>query len=220
MLLPFIGRGQVVVAHLLNGNVNDALGTYNGTATNVTYKNGILNQAGYFAGNGSDVFATLTDLVPTAEGQTMTLSYWLNSDNDQVNVYNTPVTLRNSFNHNFDHAVPEFKGAMTFKSGTSYYNNTGPVTISKNVWHYIVVTYDGTYLIGYMDGVNVGSNTNIGSKTRAGAYNNYIGCGINGSGVKEAYFTGKIDEVIVSKESWSQVKTKTMLSYYKGFYGQ
>ena len=63
-----------LIAHYkLDGNANDALGKYNGTASNVTWVDGKLGKAGSFNGSTSYIETQLS----TAAHNLLSVSFWI-----------------------------------------------------------------------------------------------------------------------------------------------
>jgi len=99
-------------------------------------------------------------------------------------------------------------------------NSSISATITPNEWHHVAVTYDGTTMIGYVDGVQQASTTQTAklSKTlfTVGARANHS----QGGGQAITYpFPGKINDVRLYDECLSpkQIKelSKCLIAHYK-----
>jgi hypothetical protein len=81
--------------------------------------------------------------------------------------------------------------------GTNYQQALGTTTITDSAWHFVVGTWDGSYLRIYVDGVD--DNTPV-SWANAPAYaaTNYVrvGCS-NATGTNRDFFTGSLDDVFL-----------------------
>ena len=76
--------------------------------------------------------------------------------------------------------------------------STASGAIAANTWYYVTMTYDGSYVKAYENGVQQYAHAN----TRTVFYENLpfaVGANNNTSGGFEEYFSGAIDEVRVSK---------------------
>src|SRR3989475_7335835 len=98
-------------------------------------------------------------------------------------------------------------------SGTDYFLQSTS-TYSDNNWHYAVVTYDGSNVRLYIDGLQVAGRTfAITPPDTGGTQPLRIGANSRGN---DNYFTGAIDEVRV----WSSAFTATNVAnqYYSGIF--
>ncbi len=85
--------------------------------------------------------------------------------------------------------------------------------ISKNAWHHLAATYDGTTLNAYKDGSPADAQTLSGGYTAAG-----IGMIIGkASWANIGYFNGTIDEVRIYNRTLSPPE---VLEHYRGGYGR
>lgn len=70
----FFGDGSNITTYLFSNNANDARGTYNGNASNITYSLGALDNCANFNGVNSTITTTLT---PTNFGTRNSVSLWI-----------------------------------------------------------------------------------------------------------------------------------------------
>jgi hypothetical protein len=158
---------------------------------------------GAVALDGNDAYSAVdhTDFKPTGN---FTVGCWAKSST-QANVY-----LFESFSLNTNFAgfwlqAIATTGVVRFLSGkntgttsnTDYKIATGTTNIFDGNWHFIVGTWDGSYLRLYVDGkLDVAAV----AWTNAPAYaaTNYvrIGCG-NNSGTNISFLTGSVDDVFL-----------------------
>jgi PKD-like domain/Concanavalin A-like lectin/glucanases superfamily/FG-GAP-like repeat/IPT/TIG domain/Secretion system C-terminal sorting domain len=107
----------------------------------------------------------------------------------------------------------------TYRNGTWGFT-TFNVTHLTPGWHHFAVTYDGSVITGYADGVPVGYN-NAGATYPIGyTYSNsfMIGCDVGtGSASTGSYFNGMIDEVRV----WNTAQSQFLINSnsFKSLYG-
>ena len=59
-------------------------------------------------------------------------------------------------------SAEKIKGGFETSSGTDYFV-TSPASYSDNKWHYAVVTYGGSTVILYIDGVQVATKSTSGA---------------------------------------------------------
>ena len=189
-----------LVAHYkLDGNANDAFGKYNGTASNVTWVDGKLGQAGSF--NGSARVNTTTWLDNIKSG--MSWSAW---------VYKT--SNLNSYNMFMGQYLPYFAfmstGTFYFSphiNGTQYVIQS-PTTYPLNTWHHAVATYDGTTVKLYVNGVLQAQSVLPGTLTTNTGDTFGIG---DGRGNASWYpFVGLIDDVRIYDHALSEREVRDL----------
>ncbi|MDO8498938.1 MAG: LamG domain-containing protein [bacterium] len=75
-------------------------------------------------------------------------------------------------------------------------SGAGPAIYNQSIWHYVTMVLSNKTLTLYVDGINVGSNTNasLGSIDTGSALTNYIGAGKSAAGAIASFFNGFIDE--------------------------
>jgi len=94
----------------------------------------------------------------------ITLEVWMIPDVAQSGDIVAQPAGKYCYQLNYDHETPDFQGSFAIKSGSTWYNSDGPLSISNGVLHQFVGTYDGTHLKTFLDGIEKLSN-NIGSVT-------------------------------------------------------
>jgi Concanavalin A-like lectin/glucanases superfamily len=102
-------------------------------------------------------------------------------------------------------SAEQVKGGFESSSGTDFYV-TSPNSYSDNQWHYAVVTYGGSTVILYIDGVQVGSKSTSGaSPDSSGTQPVRIGANSRVTPPTSNFFIGNVDEVRV----WNDDLTAT-----------
>jgi phosphatidylserine/phosphatidylglycerophosphate/cardiolipin synthase-like enzyme len=95
-------------------------------------------------------------------------------------------------------------GGFETSSGNDWFV-TSPNTYNDGAWHYVVVTFDGSTVRMYVEGIQVGSKSTGSTPDSSGTQPFRIG--VNSRGVNN-YFTGEIDETRV----WSRAVSSTEVS--------
>lgn len=205
-----VGENDTLV-YDFSGNGNN--GTCSGASCPTFTTSGKLNGAFTFDGNSDYVNVsndTSLDLV------NFTVATWIKSNIDQDGTDRVIVSHGVNYILQFDHSNVDFQGAVAFRvGGSTWYNSDGPVTISKDTWHYAVGVYDGTFLRFYLDGIEA-TNRNIGSVTSETGNDLHIGSDL---GLTQ-YFNGTIDEVAIWNRSLSASEIKTIYNRQSKYYGQ
>jgi len=94
-------------------------------------------------------------------------------------------------------SAEKIKGGFETSSGTDYFV-TSPASYSDNKWHYAVVTYGGSTVILYIDGVQVASKSTSGaSPDSSGAKPVRVAANSRVTPPTTNFFIGGIDEVRV-----------------------
>lgn len=165
-----------------NGNANDLTGVYNGTATNVTYSAGKFGRCAVF--NGSTSFVNTNYTLPT--NSQATISFWhkntslatsqtLYADNTTVSTVTARCQLR----------LYQSKFTVHVSNGSSEYEvaniaATAADKLDDGSFHHIAMTYNGTSVKLYVDGIleaNLTSTVAFGTAGSGamnfGRYGNY-----------------------------------------------
>jgi Concanavalin A-like lectin/glucanases superfamily/K319L-like, PKD domain/Bacterial Ig domain len=100
-------------------------------------------------------------------------------------------------------SAEEIRGGFETSSGKPVYA-TSPLSYSDGKWHYAVVTFDGSTLNLYVDGVQVDTQSASGNPANGGSEPVRVGANSNNP---SDYFVGSVDEVRVWKTAltYSQV---------------
>jgi len=186
-----------------SGNAADSVGSNTGTNTNVTYAAGKINNGAVFNGTNAKLITGVTGF-PTIQGN-KTVSLWFNSSSitttqqDSIfGLFDNASSPSNSYQIVMDNATGGSKIKVT-KWGGAVVADSG-FTPTVSTWYHLVVTYDGTNTIIYINGdLKVTSNTAVQSGTSASCV-----MGIYPGGTVE-WYNGIIDEVGI----WSRALSST-----------
>jgi len=97
-------------------------------------------------------------------------------------------------------SAQKIKGGFESSAGTDYYT-TSPNSYNDNQWHYAVVTYGGSTVILYIDGVQVASKSTSGaSPDSAGTKPVRVAANSRTTPPTSNFFIGEVDEVRVWKD--------------------
>ena len=187
---PTIFGGPAIAVYKFEDNANDVTGTYNATATNVTYSSsGKFNKAAEFNGSSSKINLPNNPIGTNLKGS---VSLWVSGSSltntaTSVNMifYNTnPYIALDTYDSNLRLTVKDSSSSNTTISyATSNFNATD--------WYHIAYVFNGTSSTFelFVNGSSVGTATAPSSTT------NVASAGYIGHGGNYQYFTGKIDQV-------------------------
>jgi hypothetical protein len=97
-------------------------------------------------------------------------------------------------------SAQKVKGGFESSAGTDYYT-TSPNSYNDNQWHYAVVTYGGSTVILYIDGVQVASkSTSSALPDSAGTKPVRVGANSRTTPPTSNFFVGQVDEIRVWKD--------------------
>lgn len=97
--------------------------------------------------------------IPYTENPTSwTVAVWVKSPASPTTGLATgPVHRNKTFQINWNHPDPNFRGSVALKAGQWYSASFGP--LAADTWYHLVATYDGDTLKAYRNGVLVSTNT-------------------------------------------------------------
>ena len=186
-----------------NDTSNDTCGTYNGTANNITYVNGVFNKAASF--NGSSSYIDTNYTLPAVA--TISFSLW----------FKTTTTGSQMFLFgDFDSSGGNSSGRVSLSiessnnfgirtgDGSSYFtdNTTASASSYQNGnWHHAVLTANGTALKLYIDGSLLASITSSVAVGTAGAQSTTLG---RLGDYSSSYFNGQLDQVRIFTSTLTQ----------------
>ena len=218
-LPSYVPTASLVAYYPFNGNANDASGNNNnGTvngATLTTDKSGNLNSAYSFT--GTETITGNCSNYP-ALNSSRTISLWYNANNitsaaTQLMGYGGGTCgeswIMNFNNYDIPSGRYEVQGhCLAFR------NHTASPTPLNNTWHNIVVSYDGSVLRFYNDGVLVKTSTSTSLNTIVNAKIFCIGKQVYSDGLT-AYidaawpgFSGKLDDIGI----WNRALTQSEIT--------
>lgn len=201
---------NVVSSYNFEGNSNDAVGGNNGTDTAISYSigNGKVKQGAGFNGSSSKITLPTTSF-PSGAGN-RTLSLWFNpaaqpSLNTAMTLFCYGVETNNlGFIINYEDISGVKK--VTFDNyGTPLQTSQ---TLSNSTFYNVIVTYDGTTITVYVNGVSIASAARtLNTTATAGRVGCFYDAGANNK------TNGAIDEVNL----WSRVLSGAeILQIYNG----
>lgn len=213
---PF-GDSSGLALYKLNGNANDESGNYNGTATDVTYGTGEFGQAAVFNGSTSAINTTYTPTV--ANLRTVSLWFKGGTQSSYNNLFSVgPYGLSNNYwwAYAFLLADGRVSGGYGASNGGSVYAQATNGTYDDNLWHHLVITFNGVYGTGssinmYLDNVLITTtpdttfNTTISSVT--GTFR--LGHVVQNAGNSQI-LDGSIDQVRVFNKELSAGEVTTL----------
>ena len=200
---------QEVARYLLNDDVTDDLGNYNGTATSITYTTGKYGKSAVFNGTSSKITTGYTDN-PSA----FSVSGWIKHTSSTFTGkyhylagkgYYTNSSTNNYWQLvNYSSSYPEFR----VRSGGTSVAATSSVAMTLDYWHHLVGTCDSAgNLKIYLDGTLVGSAS--GAPSRSMSQGMIIGSYLDGT----TYFhEGEIDQVRVFDYALGQEAVNSLYS--------
>ena len=207
----------------LNGNSTDFSGNGNhSTDTAITYPQGRFGQAAKFNGSTSKI-VNATDLGIT--GGPITMSAWIKLG---AEISSSLYTVMYQFDTGNEVG---YKIVYNYNAGTrqlafwrirqnqAFTGPTYNVALGTSNFYNVVLTYDGTNVIGFFNGSSIGVVADSGNGT-ASALPDQFSIGTVESGAE--FFNGLIDEVIIESRAWTakEVETyyrKSVLNYKKGW---
>jgi hypothetical protein len=187
----FFNDDSTLATYKLDGDAGDDSGNgNNGVASNVTYAAGEFDDAAVFNGSSSGIQTGIQQGT-----NPFTWSAWLKPDNITTNqyaigVYNSAAGA-NSSQYFFKLLSSNF--VIGAYNNASYEFST-PATLG--VWSHLVLTYDGTGIVGYLNGNALGAKINIPALI-LGTKQTLLG-GIQGAGndvPSQGWYDGSIDQV-------------------------
>jgi len=181
-----------------SGNANDESGNgHNGTvngATLTTDRFGNANSAYSFDGTNDYIYITNSTLV---SGNALTVSVWAKTDTPQQ--YGCLVITGNQNDYGIGYYpgdTASFGVVFTYGSGGTF-NCTNQNFIS-NGWNHYILTFNGSILKGYINGVLSGSmnlSGSIGTTPQADYLS--FGCYMLNGNPYSSFFKGSLDDILI-----------------------
>lgn len=168
-----------------SGNAADASGngktlTNNGTTA---FASALINNGASFGSTNTTKYFSRSDSSGWSDGA-FSISLWVKLSTDVQNgtysqqtfgfaslkTTNQYAEIRYEWNGGTPHLW--FQRQRAGFAGTNFYYN---VTLGTSSWHHIVFTYDGTNLVGYLDGVSVTTATDTNTGGSGGTASTRVG---------------------------------------------
>lgn len=188
----------LTASYSLDGNATKNVGTYDGTATNVTYTTGsISGQCGYFNGTGKISITDSSDYTTSTSDFALSIRVKRNLSGTREAFHGQTNSSGQDPSISF---ILEFQTANTIRflgviSTGVYAIVTSASTITDTNWHNIVVQRNGTSLELYIDGVLNATATGqftSGQSLQDSTQNMGIG---NAGALASLFLTGYIQDV-------------------------
>ena len=186
---PTIFGGPAKAVYKFEDNANDVTGTYNATATNVSYVTGYFNKAAEFNGSSSKVDLPNNPISTNLVGS---VSLWVSGSS----LTNTATSVKNILYNRYPYVgLDTYDGnlRLTIKDSGSSNTTISYATSNFNATDFYHIAYvlngtSSTFEL-FVNGSSVGTATAPSSTYNSGA-TGYLG---HGGGYQ--YFNGKIDQV-------------------------
>jgi hypothetical protein len=191
------------------GNAQDAVGPNNGALMNGTgFTSGKVGLA--FAFNGVNQFVQVPDAPSLDPTNSLTMEMWVNvtgySSNDGVVIVgkDNPYAVRQ-----YLLSLGNVSGQWVFRphvgvpGGLRYFNGTMPIQL--NTWYHVAMTYDGSSLKLFVNGILDGS-LNVTGPIVTSAEPLLIGGSVPGPW----YFNGSVDELTLYNRALSQAEIQAI----------
>ena len=216
--LDVFGDSSCLALYQLDGNANDKSGNYNGTASNVTYAQGYINDAGVFNGSSSIIALHSTAFKLT----TYSFSGWIYSDDyNQSGVgiydggleqpgngtwYGLSIIVNSS-------KISSYGGDVAGVGGSGFYTGgSSNTTLSNGTWNHVVFVISGTSITGYINGSqDTGLSRTLGANIQYASTSNTFHLGSRkGTFGTYGYFNGKIDQARIFNKALSASEITTL----------
>jgi hypothetical protein len=201
----FFPKTGLVAYYKMDGNSNDSVGSANGTDSDISYVAAKFGQGASFNGSNSEIGLTNSTVRSTFSGtNNYTFSTWIKTSSDKAIIIQGTSNRRSSWHYNAIKVEIYEGGYLNIGrgSGSGWTENIAVSgTLSNGNWNHVVVTYDGSNMIGYVNETQVVSVSSSFSATNP---TDWFGLGVYKSEnfvVKR--FNGLIDEVGI----WSRALT-------------
>ncbi len=172
-----------------SGTIIDSYNSNDGTNVGTDNTTGKINTAYDFISGNSD-YINFGDLDSTT-GE-ISVSLWVNFDS----IASQESIIRKGFDgSNLPYSIYKSNTELSFGfyDGSWHQADYNTGTLSASTWYNLVLTYDGSTIRGYVNGVSVANETYSGSIPTS-TRNLYLGSYDN-EGTPSNFFSGKIDEV-------------------------
>ena len=213
LLVPVVGWGQLTAFWPLNANANDYTGNgYNGTASSVTYSQG----CAIFNGTSSKITWSDNAIFRLGAGKAGSWIFYYNYTETGKDYY--PLYMANIQNGYIIEMYYGYSVYFTHRDGLWSAGAGESGTSNDGKWHQVAFTIDAnssgssTHVL-YMDGVEVGRETNAIQANYSAAITPSFGFGSN------VYFKGSLKNLsLFSGTIIPPASIKNQYSLYKGFF--
>jgi hypothetical protein len=197
-----------LIAYYKCDDVNDSVGS--NTLTNVGYVSfgtGLIGNCADFGSNNTTKGLMRSDALGYTGGN-LSISMWVKLNNEPTSGLMTFVMIQNNTTKKLDLICYRYSPRnINFEqyNGTTGGDINYNVTMGTSNWYHLVYTYDGTNVVGYVNGSSVGTIDGVGN----GNYNNNtFDIGIDFNSTQNA--SAKVDEVGVWTKVLSQAEVTAL----------
>ena len=227
-LSPRLSSGLVSYWQLdeTSGNATDLVGSNTLINNNVNYSLGKQkNAANFTAANAetlsvSDASQSGLNFLP---GQPLSFAFWFKASSGAADVADKVIISKSDTsggymlaleNGGYPHArIGGYLSTDEVSTESGYHTNgyISAIQLDDNNWHHVVVSYDGSTEVLYIDGVKA-ADTTLGSVNNTTAADFFLGFRTGGTGSN--YFDGQIDEVGVWGRALSASEVTDLYNSY------
>jgi len=206
--LDIFNDSSCLALYNLDGNANDTGGSYNGTASNMTYTPGYINQVGVFNGSNSQITTTITP----GNTEDFSWSLWVKDLTHNSSATSNTVMLdyKNDYKWLNFLSTGVIRGNIRGSDNNDVYVDTGVLTASNwthIVW--VVSTTNGSTM--YVNGTSVDTNSTAKSTRKNINFGSGVQFGNNPADSSGNYnLDGKIDQIRIFDKALSSSEVTTL----------
>ena len=210
--LDVFGDSSCVALYQLDGNANDKGGSYNGTASNLTYSQGYINDAGDFNGSNSYIYAANSVQQPT---KNFSASVWVYLNSNPSGGYGIVGNFKSGASPQVGWVIARSSADTKFSfwaDGTANSNGgkvVGTTVIQTGVWYHVVGTYDGTNVKIYVNG---SLENSVAYSSTPGTTDQPLVIGRWYGNYNDYYTDGQIDQVRIFSKALSASEVLTLFN--------
>ena len=203
---------NVISRYIFEFNTLDSVGQNNGFATDIVYVGGGVSVSADFNGSTSNVvIPDNDDLSFSSLPFSVTVLVYFNSLGNMILVNKMGATTNREYL--IQYVNDRYRFRLFGAGGTTIYKNIDYITTpTLNTYYHLTCTDDGSNDTSgikiYLDAVNVGTATKVGSYTGMTEGNNDIYFGQYSGGSDVLFFDGRLDEVIF----WDKVLNQSEIT--------
>lgn len=210
---------NLVAYYKVDTNSNDFSGNgNNGTDTSISYAiAGKVGNSADFNGSTSKIIvpqSTDFDFSDAVSDLPFTISFWINAGNNFLTQW---VFAKDGATRQWIVAIEAFEiKIILFTNGSNY--KIYSTSISPSVYTHFVMSYDGTDMKIYKNGIEGHAATTVGTYTKMPIDSQVMDIGVK-SNINNLFFGGQLDEAYFYKGR-NFTATEALLAYNEGVLGQ
>ena len=195
----------------MDGNANDKSGTYNGTASNVTYSQGYINDGGVFNGSNSTISLPVSSYLQSTGDKSYSIWFKTSVTSGNHSLFDDYGTGTGGINHH--HYIQGSTGQLQFvtyrPSPTASVGTTSGLSLNDGNWHHLVVVSDNSnsQILVYIDDNVEITLTGLPAFTQ-GKTTGYLGS--YNSGGNGYSWDGQFDQVRIFNKALSASEVTTL----------